>query len=259
MEDWIRWEPALTSATPGSAAGGHGKSWPTHRRKNRAFFLFPSFFFKFVTFAKMWFIYFSFFFSCVATPRNSRLGHLLILEFTFGGLASADCMRLFLHFLHAEIRFDNVSRTAQRAMCNQKLGTVDDTCVTSQRERFMSAVKPFVATSILHSCCACDLFFFVLLYRDRGRMLSVLLSLWFSSSFVPLCVQYDHEKTAFHLFLKTAFMYFGLGCFSMRCGRGGGRKRRKKRLLIWRWWCWRVSCAAAERPPGRSTCRPGLN
>lgn len=230
MEDWIRWELALASATPASAVGGHGESWPTHpcfcrfftapdARKNRAFF----FFFSSVTSAKMWFIYF---FSFLALPL--RLTADLVIcwywDLHLGdSLLLTVCICFFI--FHAEIRFDNVSRTAQWAMCNQKLGTIDDTFVTSQRERFMSAVKPFVATSILYSCCACDLVFFVLLHRDRGRMLSVLLSLWFSSSFVPLCVQYDYEKTAFHLFMKTAFMYFGLGCFSMR---GGEAKKKKK-------------------------------
>lgn len=44
-------------------------------------------------------------------------------------------------------------------------------------------------------------------------MLAILLSLHFSSSFVPLCVQYDYQKTAFHCYLvmKTLFVYVGLG------------------------------------------------
>lgn len=42
-----------------------------------------------------------------------------------------------------------------------------------------------VTGSILYSCCACKVFFsFVLLSGDRGNMLSILLSLQFSSSFV---------------------------------------------------------------------------
>lgn len=56
---------------------------------------------------------------------------------------------------------DNLSMTADRVMCNQQLWTVD------RWERFMSAVKVFVATSILYFCCACNVFYSIIVLKQR--------------------------------------------------------------------------------------------
>lgn len=75
--------------------------------------------------------------------------------------------------------------------------------VTPQWERFMCAVKPFEVNCILLSFCACNILC-SLLYGDRGRC-APSLSLLFSSSFVPLCVQYHCVNTFSHLSLDAAF------------------------------------------------------
>lgn len=67
--------------------------------------------------------------------RCHSVADLRIVKVAFGGLTSALRLRLFLVF-HAEIR------SHIRAMCNQKLGSVDDLLVTFQRSRWRSAVIP---------------------------------------------------------------------------------------------------------------------
>lgn len=80
--------------------------------------------------------------------------------------------------------------------------------VTPQRERFMCAVKPFEVNCILLSFCACNILCSSL-YTGRGRC-SLSLSLIFSSSFVPLCVQYHDVNTSSHLSLNAAHVSPGL-------------------------------------------------
>lgn len=97
----------------------------------------------------------------------------------------------------------------QCAIRNSILAEGVKSSVAPQRERFMCAVKPFEVNCILLSFCACNILCSSL-YRDRGRG-SLSRSLIFSSSFVPLCVQYHCVNTYSHLSLNAVCMSPGSG------------------------------------------------
>lgn len=136
--------------------------------------------------------------------------------------------------------------------------------VTLQRERFMCAVKPFEVNCILLSFCACNILC-CSLYTDRGRC-SPSLSLIFSSSFVPLCVQYHGVNTSSHLSLNAARVSPGSGHYvwmhlfqdseewSVECWgvEAGWWLRRAETLWLWPWLpprLWLVS-RSEPRPRG---------
>lgn len=81
-------------------------------------------------------------------------------------------------------------------------------------------------------------------------MLIVLLSLQFSSSFVPLCVQYDYQKTAFHLFMKTVIHVF------LVWAKKKNKNKKTSNLAVM---VLKSVKPAAERPWCHFTRRPGLD
>lgn len=83
----------------------------------------------------------------------------------------------------------------QCAIRNSILMEGVESFVTLRRDRFMCAVKPFEVNCILLSFCACNILCSSS-YGDVGGC-SPSHSLIFSSSFVPLCVQYHCVNTPF--------------------------------------------------------------
>lgn len=153
---------------------------------------------------------FIFFLSHCHSVNKSSI-NLLMLKFIF--ISFVECVHLWLIYC-AEIRFffnsvPLITWAGQHIeQCViRNFETLMMSCVTSQRERFMNALKPYKLLVFYNHVVPEKCFF--LLYRDRGRCY-MFPSLLFSSSFVPLCVQYDYQNTVFHLFINTACMYYSL-------------------------------------------------